>query len=97
MLYIYNIKSCILHDDAHKHYFYLYHAIIIMIILWLFFHITTTQYLTALALVQDYRRHLAYSSPPPTPMLCKYSRPIVTACLYSSALLVAELGSCLHP
>ena len=26
-----------------------------------------------------------------------YSRPIVTACLYSSALLVAELGSCLHP
>ena len=65
IVYIYNIKSCILHDDAHKHYFYLYHAIIIMIILWLFFHITTTQYLTALALVQDYRRHLAYSSPPP--------------------------------
>jgi len=35
----------------------------------LFFRITATQYLTALALVQDYRRHLAYSSPPPTPML----------------------------
>ena len=62
-----------------------------------FFRITATQYLTALALVQDYRRHVCFLRPPPTPMLCKSSRPIVTTCLYSSALLVAELGSCLHP
>ena len=66
----------------------------------LFFRITATQYLTALALVQDYRRHLhlAYPSPPPhAHVIYIYSRPIVTTCLYSSALLVAELGSCLHP
>jgi len=66
--------------------------------IWLFFRIPATQYLTALALVQDYRRHLAYSSPPPhAHVIYIYSRPIVTTCLYSSALLVAELGSCLHP
>ena len=47
-----------------------------------------------------------FFAPPPRPCLCYiylYSRPIagigiVTTCLYSSAaLLVAELGSCLHP
>ena len=47
-----------------------------------FFRITATQYLTALALVQDYRRHVCFLRPPPTPMMCKYSRPIVTTCLY---------------
>ena len=60
--------------------------------------ITATLQLTVLALAQDYRRHLAYSSPPPhAHVIYIYSRPIVTTCLYSSALLVAELGSCLHP
>ena len=63
--------------------------------------ITATLHLTALVLAQDYRRHLTYSSPPPHAHdMYKYSRPIVTktTCLmYSSALLVAELGSCLHP
>ena len=34
-----------------------------------FFRITATQYLTALALVQDYRRHVCFLRPPPTPML----------------------------
>jgi len=38
-------------------------------IIWLFFRITATQYLTALALVQDYRRHVCFLRPPPTPML----------------------------
>ena len=39
-----------------------------------------------------------FSSPPPhAHVIYIYSRPIVTTCLYSSALLVAELGSCLHP
>ena len=39
-----------------------------------------------------------FFAPPPRPCyIYIYSRPIVTTCLYSSALLVAELGSCLHP
>ena len=37
-----------------------------------FFRITATQYLTALALVQDYRRHVCLLLPPPTPMLYIY-------------------------
>ena len=37
-----------------------------------FFRITATQYLTALALVQDYRRHVCFLRPPPTPMLYIY-------------------------
>ena len=40
-----------------------------------------------------------FFAPPPRPLcyIYIYSRPIVTTCLYSSALLAAELGSCLHP
>ena len=34
-----------------------------------FFLITATQHLTALALAQDYRRHVCFLRPPPTPML----------------------------
>ena len=45
---------------------------------------------------QDYR--LPLSSPPPhSHCVCNYSHLIVTTCLYTSALLSAELGSCLHP
>ena len=44
---------------------YLYPQALLPFFIWRFFRITATQYLTALALVQDYRRHLAYSSPPP--------------------------------
>ena len=39
-----------------------------------------------------------FRRPPPNPMMyIVYARPMVTTCLYTSALLVAELGSCLHP
>ena len=53
----------------------------------------------ALALAQDYRRPRVFAPPPHYPMMyiLLYSHPIVTTCLYTSALLVAELGSCLHP
>ena len=44
-------------------------AFIISIFHMAFFRITATQYLTALALVQDYRRHVCFLRPPPTPML----------------------------
>ena len=45
---------------------------------------------------QDYR--LPLSSPPShSHDVFNYSRSIVTTCLYTSALLSAELGSCLHP
>ena len=33
------------------------------------FLITATQHLTALTLAQDYRRHVCFLRPPPTPML----------------------------
>jgi hypothetical protein len=35
--------------------------------------------------------------PPPPHSHDVYARPIVTTCLYTSALLSAELGSCLYP
>ena len=58
-------------------------------------------YLTALALVQNTYSCLRHN--PITIIddhhvfVYKYTRPIVTTCLYTSALLSAELGSRLHP
>ena len=49
--------------------------------------------LTALAL---YRKPSLEVKPPPH-YHDVYSHPIVATCLYKSALLVAELDSCLHP
>ena len=40
-----------------------------------FFRITATQYLTALALVQDYRRHVCFLRPPPRPCYIYISIP----------------------
>ena len=40
---------------------------------------------------------LRYCLRPPPQSPDVYARPIVTTCLYTSALLSVELGSCLHP
>ena len=68
-----------------------------------FFLITATLYLTALALahrITDIANILTPSClrpPPHSHDVYNYSHPIVTTCLYTSAILVAVLGSCLHP
>ena len=53
-------------------------------------------YLTALALLAQECRLIVFA-PPHSHDVYNYSHPIVTTCLYMSALLSAELGSCLHP
>ena len=53
--------ECNINPSSRSDMSWIYHMVFVCI--------TATQYLTALALVQDCRRHLAYSSPPPTPML----------------------------
>jgi len=58
--------------------------------------VTATLYLTALAPAQDYGSLLVFA-PPHSHDIYNYSYPIVITCLYTSALLLAELGSCLHP
>ena len=50
---------------------------------------TATLYLTGIIPFQHCRR------PPPNPLM--YSRLIVTTCLYTSALLIAELGRSIYP
>ena len=55
---------------------------------------TATLKLTVLALL---RITISYCRRPPPQFPDVYSRLIVTTCLYTSALLTAELGSCLHP
>ena len=67
-----------------------------------FFLITATLYLTALALAHritdsEYTDALLSSPPPHSHDVYNYSHPVVTTCLYTSVLLSAELGSCLHP
>ena len=56
-----------------------------------FYHLGSVQDRTGAA--QYYHLNMVVAPPPDT----LYSRLVVTTCLYTLALLVAELGKCFHP